>query len=69
MPLITSTNFLVGVVSNHFVNVHRPTAIEITTLKSYGKIAADHLRQLLGDKPLKEEALAMSSKLYQLPNN
>lgn len=67
VPLITSTNFLLGIVSNHFVNVHKPTAIESSTLKSYGKIAADLLHQLLGDKILKEEALAMSSKLYRLP--
>lgn len=65
VPLLTSTNLLLGVVSNHFVNVHKPTSIELTTLKSYGMIAADYLHQVLGDRPLKEAALAMSSKLYQ----
>jgi two-component system, chemotaxis family, CheB/CheR fusion protein len=64
VPLVTSTNFLLGTVSNHFVSVHKPTKIEIDTLKSYSKIAADHLHRLLGDKPLKDKALAMSSNLY-----
>jgi hypothetical protein len=60
MPLVTSTNFLIGCVPNHFVNVHKPTVIEINTLRSYSRVAADHLYQLLGNKPLKEVAQAMS---------
>lgn len=68
VPLVTSTNLLLGTVSNHFVNIHEPTTIEIDTLKSYGKVAADHLQQMLGDRPLKKKALAMSSKLYE-PGN
>lgn len=65
VPLVTSANSLLGTVSNHFVNVHKPTVIETNTLQSYSKIAADHLYQLLGDKPLKEAALAMSRNLYR----
>ncbi len=65
VPLVTSSGFFVGAVSNHFVNIHKPTGIEMNTLKSYGKIAADHLYQLLGNNPLKEKALAMSSNLYR----
>ncbi len=64
VPLVTSSGFFVGTVSNHFVNKHKPTSIEMNTLKHYGKIAADHLHQLLGNKPLKDQALAMSRNLY-----
>ena len=65
VPLVTSTNLFLGVVSNHFVNVHKPTSIEMDTLKTYGNIAADHLHQLLGGALLREKALAMNSKLYR----
>jgi GAF domain-containing protein len=65
VPLVTSTNFLLGCVSNHFVNIHKPTKIEIDTLKSYSTVAADHLYQLLGDKSLNDQALAMSGNLYR----
>ena len=64
MPPITSLNFVVGCVSNHFVNVHRPTMIEIDTLKSYSKIAAEHLYGLLDGALLKDKALSMNHKLY-----
>ena len=66
VPLVSSTNLALGAVSNHFVNIHKPTLIEIDSLQSYSRVAADHLCQLLGDKPVKEEALAMSSNLYRV---
>jgi GAF domain-containing protein len=64
VPLTTSTNLPLGAVSNHFVNVHRPTAIEIETLKAYGMVAADHLFGLLDGDPLKDRALSMHHRLY-----
>lgn len=64
VPLITSMNVVIGCVSNHFVNVHRPTMIETQTLKSYSKMAAEHLYRLLDDAPLKDKALSMNHKLY-----
>jgi GAF domain-containing protein len=65
VPLITSTNFLLGCVSNHFVNIHKPTMIELSTLQSYSKIAADYLLNLLGEMPLKDKALEMNVNLYR----
>ena len=65
VPLVTSANFLLGTVSNHFVIVHKPTKIEVSTLKSYSMVAANHLHKLLGGTSLKEKALAMSSNLYE----
>jgi GAF domain-containing protein len=64
-PLLTSNNVVIGVVSTAFVNVHEPTSIEIKTLDSYGKVAADHLHNLLADEPLKQTALVISERLYQ----
>src|SRR6476660_3779345 len=49
-PLLTSNNVVVGVVSTAFVNVHEPTPIELKTLDSYGKVAADYLHRLLADE-------------------
>jgi hypothetical protein len=53
-PLLTSARVLVGAVSTHFVNVHRPTEIEIDTLKSYSVVAANHLVGFLREAPLDE---------------
>lgn len=64
VPLITSTNLLFGTVSNHFVNVHSPTPIEIETLNSYGKIAAECLYGLLDGESIEHKALSMQRKLY-----
>lgn len=64
VPLITSTNIVLGAVSNHFVNVHIPTTIETETLKSYSTIAAERLYRLLGDTSLKVKALAMNRELH-----
>lgn len=62
-PLVTDARFVVGAVSTHFVSVHKPTAIEMETLKSYGRLAADHLYGLLGDDSIEIKALAMSRRL------
>jgi GAF domain-containing protein len=64
VPLITSAHVLIGAVSNHFVNVHGPTKIEMETLKSYSTVAAEHLYELLDDAPLKDMALSMNRRLY-----
>jgi GAF domain-containing protein len=64
-PLLTSQKILIGNVSTHFANVHRPTAIEIDTIKSYSVAAADHLLNLLGHESLKAKAISMSRRLYE----
>lgn len=64
-PLLTHERFLVGAVSTHFVNIHKPTAIEIETLKSYSVAAANQLVKLLGESSLNEKAMEMSRRLYE----
>lgn len=64
-PLLTSRKTPIGTVSTHFANVHRPTAIEVDTIKSYSVAAADHLLNLLGEDSLKAKAIAMSRRLYE----
>jgi GAF domain len=64
-PLLTSRKTPIGNVSTHFANVHRPTAIEVDTIKSYSVAAADHLLNLLGQDSLKAKAIAMSRRLYE----
>lgn len=63
-PLLTRGHVLLGAVSAHFVNVHRPTAIEMDTLSVYSLTAADHLHALLDGDSLEAKALAMSRRLY-----
>lgn len=64
-PLLTSRKFFLGNVSTHFANVHRPTTIEVDTIKSYSVAAANHLLNLLGNESLKAKAISMSQRLYQ----
>ncbi len=64
-PLLTSQKIFIGNVSTHFANVHRPTAIEIDTIKSYSVAAADHLLNLLRDESLKAKAISMNRRLYE----
>jgi GAF domain-containing protein len=64
-PLLTSQKFFLGNVSTHFANVHRPTTIEVDTIKSYSVAAADHLLRLLDDESLKAKAISMSKHLYE----
>ena len=52
-------------VSTHFANVHRPTGIEVDTIKSYSVAAADHLLDVLSQDSLKTKAIAMSRRLYE----
>lgn len=61
-PLINSQNQLIGVVSTLFANVHRPTSIEMETLKRYSLTAADHLTRLL-DQKLDAKARRMNALL------
>jgi GAF domain-containing protein len=48
-PLIARDGTIVGVVSTHFANKHRPTAIEMQSLDAYSTIAAEHIARLLGN--------------------
>ena len=62
-PLLTEQGLLVGAVSTHFVNVHKPTAIEMETLKSYSRLAADHLYGVLDGDSIASKARSMSRRL------
>lgn len=64
-PLLSSQRIIVGAVSTHFVRVHKPTPIEVQTLKSYSVAAADHLIKLLGSEALDDKASSMSRRLYE----
>jgi len=63
-PLLAHGSELVGVVSTHFANVHRPTDIEIGVFEQFGSLAADHLDKLLGRETLASVAVAMNNRLY-----
>jgi hypothetical protein len=63
-PLLTYAKDLMGVVATHFVNVHRPTDIEIETFENYSISAGEHLSRLLGPTTLDAFALKMNRRLY-----
>jgi GAF domain-containing protein len=65
-PLITQDRKLLGVVSTHFARVHRPTPIEMRTLRPYGVAAAEYAFMLLaeGYASLAVKAEQMSAELY-----
>lgn len=63
-PLVTSSGFLIGMVSNHFANVHEPTSFEFEILQQYSILAAEHAYRLLGKTDLREKAEEMSELLY-----
>ncbi len=63
-PLFTGDGLLLGMVSNHFTNVHEPTPFEIEILQSYSVAAAEHAFHLLGKTSLAEKAGNMNAKLY-----
>ena len=63
-PLFTGEGLLLGMVSNHFSNVHEPTSFEIEILKSYSIAAAEHAYCLLGNAKLAEKAEKMNARLY-----
>jgi GAF domain-containing protein len=66
-PLLTHANRLLGVVSTHFVSVHRPTDVEIETFEGYSVSAGEHLSRLLGKTTLDSFALKMNRRLYGEP--
>ncbi len=63
-PFLTNDGRLMGMVSTHFVNPHRPSKLEVEMLMDYRVVAADHVYQLLGDIPIAEKAVQMSGRLY-----
>ena len=63
-PLVTREGLFLGIVSTHFAIPHRPTPIEMATLKSYGRMAAEYLRMLLAGGKVDAKAEAMSRELY-----
>jgi GAF domain-containing protein len=62
-PLFTSNGEFIGMVSTLFANVHRPTEIEMETLKRYAVCAADYLSNLLNGTELDLKATEMHSAL------
>ena len=63
-PLISENGSQLGIVSTQFANVHKPSQIEMATLKSYGAVAAQFAFKLLGEIPLEVMANRMHEKLY-----
>jgi hypothetical protein len=63
-PFVTTDGKFMCMVSTHFANPHRATAIELDMLKAYRIVAADHVYKLLGDLSLGEKAEQMSEQLY-----
>lgn len=63
-PFLTTDGKFMCMVSTHFANPHRATAIELDMLKAYRIVAADHVYKLLGDLSLGEKAEQMSEQLY-----
>ena len=64
-PLTTSRGRVLGMVSTLFANVHEPTPIEMETLASYSRIAADFLEGLAGAETLAGRAQRMHAALYE----
>jgi GAF domain-containing protein len=64
-PMVASNGTFVGMISTHFANPHEPTAIEMTTLRSYVAIASNHLYRLLGSATVAEKASQMNALLCQ----
>jgi hypothetical protein len=63
-PFLTTDARFICMVSTHFANPHRATAIELDMLKAYRVVAADHVGKLLGNVPLGVKAEQMSEQLY-----
>lgn len=63
-PFFTSDDLLLGIVSTHFANPHKPTAIELKTMRVYSVVAAEHAYQLLGHASLAAKAERMHDELY-----
>jgi GAF domain-containing protein len=63
-PMFTRAGKFFGMVSTHFVQVHKPTEIEMAALKEYSFVAAEHAYQLLGDSTLEAKAEQMCGELY-----
>jgi GAF domain-containing protein len=61
-PLFTSNGELIGMVSTLFANPHRPTDIEMETLRRYS-VSADYLNSLLKGTELTMKAAEMHSAL------
>jgi GAF domain-containing protein len=62
-PLIASNGTCVGIVSTHFANVHEPTAIEMSTLATYGRLAGDRIAEVLGKKTVGPQADALFERM------
>jgi GAF domain-containing protein len=63
-PMFTREGKFLGMISTHFVQVHKPTEIEMAALKEYSFVAAEHAYQLLGDSTLEAKAEQMNAELY-----
>jgi GAF domain-containing protein len=64
-PCVTGRGRQLGVISTHFVNVHRPTEIEMETLQAYGRLAAEFVFGLLDETPLDVVAERLNDKIHR----
>jgi GAF domain-containing protein len=63
-PFFTSDDLLLGIVSTHFANAHKPTPIELRTMQIYSTVASEHAFNLLGNLSLAAKARQMNDALY-----
>lgn len=64
-PLISSNDSCIGVVTVYFAFPHSPTRIEIDTLETYCRKAADYFAAKIGSANLAETAERMQTNLIQ----
>jgi hypothetical protein len=64
IPIATSSTMM-GFVSVHFANAHKPTPIELGRLENFCAVAANHLQQLLGGDRLDVKASRMQAAAYK----
>jgi hypothetical protein len=65
-PMATTSGVLMGFVSVHFVNAHRPTPIDLRRFDGLCAIAANHLQVLLGADRLDVKASQMQAAAYKM---
>ena len=62
IPLITENQICVGVVSTHFKRLYRPNAIEMATLTTYCKVAANRINDQINGYRVSE----VSDRLFKI---
>jgi hypothetical protein len=62
-PLATSGGGVVGIVSAHFAQPYRPTAVEIASLEGYCRPLADRIEALLAGEDIDETARRLQGEM------